>query len=218
MTKSHTEQGHALPGYASLLEDDRVLRAISAEHGQPDPFRWDVGDRTGTSNFAAMVLHIAGQQISTAVAFVLFDRLAAASGAIPDPESVLSLGPERLRSLGFSRAKASYLTSLAEMQIEGGVDVDGLGRLDDEQATAALTVVPGIGRWSAEMFLIHQLKRPDVLPAGDLGIRRAVESAWKLPGLPPIEHVRELGRDWAPSRTYASALLWASLRPRSTGS
>lgn len=218
MTKSHTQHRHALTGYASLLENDRVLRGISAEHGWPDPFRWDVGGRTGTSNFAAMVLHIAGQQISTAVAFVLFDRLAAAAGAIPDPENVLSLGPERLRSLGFSRAKASYLTSLARMQQDGGVDVDGLGRLDDEQAIAALTVVPGIGRWSAEMFLIHQLKRPDVLPAGDLGIRRAVESAWNLPGLPSIEHVRELGQGWAPSRSYAAALLWASLRPRSAGS
>lgn len=211
---TQAQRGPVPAGYASLLENDRVLRRISAVHGRPDPFSWDVGGRAGTSNFAAMVLHIAGQQISTAVAFVLFDRLADAAGGTPDPENVLALGPDRLRALGFSRAKSSYLTSLAIMQIDGGVDVDGLGRFDDEQAIEALTAVPGIGRWSAEMFLIHQLQRPDVLPAGDLGIRRAVESAWKLPGLPPIEHVRELGQGWAPSRSYASALLWASLRPR----
>jgi DNA-3-methyladenine glycosylase II len=200
-----------------LLLRDPVLRRLARDHGRPDPFVWDVGGRTGTSNFAALLLHIAGQQISTAVAFVLFDRLRAALGRVPDPLGVASLGVERLRSFGFSRAKAQYMYGLAEMQLAGSVDVDGLNPLDDEQAIAALTAVRGIGRWSAEMFLVHQLQRPDVLPAGDLGIRRAVEAGWGLPELPSVDQVRELARTWSPYRTYAAALLWASRHPSGQG-
>lgn len=197
----------------SVLRADPLLRRIAVCHGQPDPFCWDDGGRTGSSNFAALVLHIAGQQISTAVAFVLFDRMALAIGAIPDPLSVVSLGTARLRSFGFSRAKASYLTGLAEMQIAGDVDVEHLDHLGDEQAVSALTAVRGIGPWSAEMFLIHQLHRPDVLPAGDLGIRRSIETSWGLTALPSIDGVREQGLDWSPYRSYAAALRWASRRP-----
>lgn len=208
--------GAQATAYTSLLDSDRVLRRIAYVHGRPDPFVWDDGGRTGTSNFAALLLHIAGQQISTAVAFILFDRVRAAVGAIPDPSNIVSLGPERLRSFGLSRAKASYMLSLTQMHLDGALDVDRLDHLDDEQAITALTAVRGIGRWSAEMFLIHQMHRPDVLPAGDLGIRRAVETAWGLPGIPTIEYVRELARDWSPYRSYAAALLWASLPPKGT--
>lgn len=198
--------------YSSLRRRDRVLRHISGQYGEPDPFAWDDGGRTGTSNFAALLLHIAGQQISTAVAFVLFDRIAVAVGGLPGPESVVALGPVGLRSVGLSAAKAAYMFGLAEMQLAGAVDVDGLGDLDDRQAVAALTSVRGVGRWSAEMFLIHQLHRPDVLPAGDLGIRRAVEAAWELPALPAVGVVAERARGWSPYRSYAAALLWASRR------
>ena len=199
--------------YVSLLLGDPVLRRLADACGRPDPFLWDDGGRTGTSNFAALLLHIAGQQISTAVAFVLFDRLRSALGRVPDPIGVASLGVERIRSFGFSQAKAQYMSGLAQMQLAGSVDVDGLDPLDDEQAIAALTAVRGIGRWSAEMFLVHQLHRPDVLPAGDLGIRRAVEAAWGLPALPSVDQVSELARTWSPYRTYAAALLWASRAP-----
>jgi len=199
--------------YARLLGRDPVLRRLSHAHGRPDPFSWDVGGRTGPSNFAALLLHIAGQQISTAVAFVLFDRMTAALGGIPDPAGVSSLGTQRLRSFGMSQAKAGYMVGLADSQLAGTIDVEHLEHLDDTQAVAALTSVRGIGVWSAEMFLIHQLHRPDVLPAGDLGIRRAVEQGWGLPGLPSITEVRERASGWTPDRSYAAALLWSSRRP-----
>ncbi len=197
--------------YAALLGRDPVLAGLAERHGRPDPFAWP-NDRTGNSNFAALLYGIAGQQISTAAALAIYNRLrAAVGGGTPDPDGILALGPARLRSVGLSRAKVAYMTDLAEKQGSGALDVDNLEGLDDARAVAALTAVRGIGQWSAEMFLILQLHRPDVLPAGDLGIRRAVEHAWHRPELPTIKDVRQRGESWAPQRTYAAALLWASL-------
>ncbi len=197
--------------YDVLLETDEVLRRLAEIHGRPDPFRWNTGGRTGSSRFAGLLVHILSQQISTAVAFLLFDRIAAATGGMPDPARVAALGIDRLRSLGLSGAKAGYVDHLARLQLDGSLDIDGLDGLDDGQATAALTAVRGIGPWTAEMFLIDQLHRPDVLPAGDLGIRHAVRDAWDLADLPSVEEVRQRGIAWSPNRTYAAALLWASL-------
>ena len=199
--------------YSMLRRRDPVLSRLASNVGHPNPFAWEVGGRTGSSNFAALLLHIAGQQISTEVAFVLFDRITDALGRIPDPVGVCSLGVGRLRSFGLSQAKAEYMTGLATMQSEAAIDVEHMDHLDDAQAVTALTSVRGIGTWSAEMFLIHQLHRPDVLPAGDLGIRRAIEAAWGLPELPSIRLVRERAVDWSPYRSYAAALLWSSRRP-----
>ena len=102
------------------------------------------------------------------------------------------------------------------MHLAGVLDTEHLDGLSDDQAMAALTAARGIGPWTAQMFLIHQLHRPDVLPAGDLGIRQAVGRAWGLSALPSIDEVREFGERWSPQRTCASALLWASLRLTTT--
>ena len=199
--------------YDLLLARDPVLRGIADRHGRPDPYTWAGHGPTADSNFSALLLHVIGQQISTSVALVLFARLEEAAGGRPEPGAVAALGPDRLHALGLSHAKAAAIVGLAEMQLAGTLDVDALDGLDDEQVTAALTAAKGIGPWTAQMFLIHQLRRPDVLPAGDLGIRQAVQRAWALPGLPSIEEVRGLGAPWSPQRTYAAALLWTSLRP-----
>ncbi|MYV58209.1 hypothetical protein GT042_38135, partial [Streptomyces sp. SID3212] len=127
-----------------------------------------------------------------------------------------ALGPERLRACGLSHAKVSYLLGLARSQQGGLIDVDGLGGLTDAEAVAALTAVRGLGRWTAEMFLLHQLRRSDVLPVGDVGIRRAVERGWGLDTLPAPRDVERRTAAWSPYRSYASALLWASLRPPET--
>lgn len=198
--------------YETLLARDPKLRELAATAGKPDPFAWLDGGRTGTSNFAAMVLHIIGQQISTTVAFVLFDRLREAAGGLPDPHNISALSPDRMRSLGLSRAKAAYLLALADAERNGGLDIEHLDALADADVIARLTAVRGIGLWSAEMFLLHQLRRPDVLPAGDMGIRRAVQAMRSPADLPTIEDVRRTGLAWAPYRSYAAALLWASLR------
>jgi DNA-3-methyladenine glycosylase II len=202
--------------YDALLVRDPVLSGIADEHGRPDPFVWPGRGVSGDSNFAALVLHIVGQQISTAVALVLFARLEAAVGGTADPPSVARLGPDGLRALGLSHAKSVAIAGLAQMHQAGTLDTDHLDGLDDEQAMAALTAARGIGPWTAQMFLIHQLRRPDVLPAGDLGIRHAIERAWAFPALPTIDEVRSFGERWSPQRTYASALLWASLRAAAT--
>jgi DNA-3-methyladenine glycosylase II len=160
-----------------------------------------------------MALHIVGQQISATVAFIVFDRITAATGAIPTPDGVIWLGTERLRECGLSRAKAAYLLDLAHRQASGLIDIENMTSLDDGEVIAALTAVHGIGLWSAQTFLIHQLHRPDVLPAGDGGIRRAIQQAWELDELPAVNEVRDRAAGWAPYRSYAAALLWRSLRP-----
>lgn len=129
------------------------------------------------------------------------------------PESLLALTPDQLRECGLSRAKASYLLDLAQRQADGRIDLENMTGLDDAEAIAALTAVRGIGLWSAQMFLLAQLHRRDILPAGDVGIRRAVEKAWGLAELPGIKEVEALAVPWAPYRSYAAALLWRSLSP-----
>lgn len=198
--------------YEALLARDTVLRGIADAHGRPDPFTWAGHGVTGDSNFAALLLHVVGQQISTTVALVLFGRLEAAAGGQLDPRSVARLGPEGIRALGLSRAKAVAIAGLADLHLSGALDTEDLDGLDDDQVVAALTAARGIGPWTAQMFLIHQLRRPDVLPAGDLGIRHAIQGAWALPAVPTIDEAREFGERWSPQRTFASALLWVSLR------
>ncbi|MFC4590209.1 DNA-3-methyladenine glycosylase family protein [Sphaerisporangium corydalis] len=199
--------------YRHLAGREPIFARLLGEYGRPDPFEWHDGGRTGSSLFAAMALHIVGQQISATVAFTVFDRVAAATGAVPAPEGVIALGAGRLRECGLSRAKAGYLLDLAQRQVSGLVDIENMGALDDAEVIAALTAVRGIGPWSAQTFLIHQLHRPDVLPAGDGGVRRAVQQAWNLDRPPTVTRVGDLGAGWAPYRSYAAALLWRSLRP-----
>ena len=199
--------------YDLLLGRDAVLSSIAEIHGRPDPFTWPGQAPTRTSHFAALVMHVIGQQISARVALLLFDRLETAVDGRVEPMRVARLGVEKIRALGLSQAKSTAVTGLAEMHLTGVLDTDELDDLADEQVMAALTAARGIGPWTAQLFLIHQLRRPDVLPAGDLGIRQAIERAWALPALPTIEEVREFGRRWSPQRTCAAALLWASLRP-----
>jgi DNA-3-methyladenine glycosylase II len=200
-------------GYRFLAHRDPALARLVEEYGHPDPFVWHDGGRTGSSKFAAMTLHIIGQQISAAVAFVVFDRVAAAVGGIPTPDGIIAAGPERLRECGLSRAKVAYVLDLAHRQVTGLIDIEDMADLDDDAAIAALTAVKGIGLWSAQTFLIHQLHRNDVLPAGDGGIRRAIGKAWRREGPPTMREVREMATAWAPYRTYAATLLWRSLRP-----
>ncbi|MYS23121.1 DNA-3-methyladenine glycosylase II [Streptomyces sp. DvalAA-14] len=198
--------------YRVLARRDPVLKRLMHEHGRPDPFVHHDGGRTGDDYFAALVLDISGQQLSIAAAFAVYDRIAAATGGRPHPAGVIALGPDGLRACGLSRAKAAYVTGLAERQLSGAIDLRGLDRLSDEEAMAALRALPGIGRWTAETFLLHGLRRPDVLPADDIGIRRAVRREWALDAAPGAEEVRRRGLAWSPYRSYAAALLWRSLR------
>lgn len=210
---AHRPPGELNQGYRELAQQEPVFRCLIHEYGHPAPFEWHDGGRTGSSQFAAMLLHVVGQQISAVAAFRIYDRISAMLGGIPTPASVLDLGQERLRTCGLSAAKAGYVVALAQAQAIGVIDIEHLEDLSDADVITALTAIHGIGVWSAETFLVHNLRRSDILPAGDLGIRRAVQAQWHLDRLPSPGDVRSRAVAWSPWRTYAAALLWRSLRP-----
>jgi DNA-3-methyladenine glycosylase II len=202
--------------YSELVRAEPIFATVIRTYGTVDPFLWHDGGRTGDSNYAAMVLHIAGQQISTRVAFTVFDRIATLSGGVPSAAKVAALDFAELRATGLSNAKTRYIQTLAQSQASGIIDLEHMDQLSDDDAVAQLIAQPGIGIWSAEMFLIHQLHRPDVLPSGDIGIRRGIQKLWALESAPTIKETIARAAAWSPYRTYASALLWRSLAPVDT--
>jgi DNA-3-methyladenine glycosylase II len=164
-------------------------------------------------HYGALVRTITGQQLSVLAARAIYGRLTARFGdRPPTPQEILDDDPEELRAAaGLSRAKVSYLRSLAEHVLSGELELERLDELSDEDAIAELVAVKGLGLWSAHMFLMFQLDRPDVLPVGDLGIRRAIERAYGLEGLPDPETMETIAEPWRPYRTLACRYLWRSL-------
>lgn len=191
---------------AHLLDVDPVLGAFIAEVGPLPP-----DGRPATSTFAALAEAITYQQLSTRVAATIFGRLVA---ALPElaPEAVLATPEEALRRAGLSRAKARSLHDLARRSTSGEVPtLEEAAALDDEELVARLSAVQGIGRWTAEMFLMFTLGRPDVLPVGDLGVRRGFAVVMGLPDAPPPRAVAGHGQRWAPHRSLASRYLWRAV-------
>jgi DNA-3-methyladenine glycosylase II len=197
--------------YQALAAADPVLRQLIEQNGQPDPFDWAARDFPSATNFEAMALHIVGQQISVAAALTIYGRVAVAAGGIVTPKHLLALSEDDLRSCGLSRAKSGYLHDLARRQDEGIIDLEHMSDVTDDSALASLTAVRGVGLWSAQMFLLHQLKRADILPAADIGVRRAIQRAWRLEDAPTPDETRQRALPWSPYRSYAAALLWSSL-------
>jgi DNA-3-methyladenine glycosylase II len=163
--------------------------------------------------YGALLRAIVGQQLSVKAANAIYGRLLGRYGGRgPTPSEVLAEDPDSLRvAVGLSHAKVSYLRSLAEHVESGSLELDRLTELDDDAVIAELTAVKGIGTWSAHMFLMFTLGRPDVLAPGDLGIRRAIERLYGFEGLPSEAEVVEVGEKWRPHRTLACRYLWASL-------
>ncbi|MDQ3236649.1 MAG: DNA-3-methyladenine glycosylase [Actinomycetota bacterium] len=162
--------------------------------------------------YGVLVRTIVGQQLSTKAARSIYNRLAAIFGERPPtPEELLAADEDELRAAGLSRPKIRYLRDLASHVLTGEVDFDSMHALSDEEVSARITAVKGLGQWSADMFLMFHLSRPDVLPVGDLGIRRAVERAYELPEMPDPDALRILAEPWRPHRTLASFYLWESL-------
>jgi DNA-3-methyladenine glycosylase II len=187
---------------------DRAGRLPAARTGRPDP-----GDHYG-----ALVRAIAGQQLSVLAARAIYTRLTDRyGGRPPTPEEILAEDPEELRAAaGLSRAKTGYLRSLAEHVVSGELELERLDDLPDEDVIAELVAVKGLGMWSAQMFLMFQLERPDVLPTGDLGIRNAIQRAYGLPEPPTAAQMDAIGDAWRPYRTLASRYLWRSLHNEPT--
>ncbi len=164
-------------------------------------------------HYAGLLRAIVGQQLSTRAAAAIWQRLLAHfDGRQPTPEEVLAADPDELRAAaGLSRAKTTYLRSLAEHVLDGSLELDRLEQLDDDAVIAELVAVKGIGEWSAHMFLMFQLERPDVLAPGDLGIRRGVQIAYGLGELPTPAEVTALAERWRPYRTAACRYLWRAI-------
>ena len=162
--------------------------------------------------YGALVRAICGQQLSTKAAATIYSRLLALfGGQPPTPQQVLDTDPQQLRAVGLSNAKAAYLRDLAEHIVDGELPIDGLAELPDAQVYEVLTAVKGLGRWTVDMFMIFHLGRPDILPVGDLGIRRAIEINYELEGLPDAKQMTQIAEPWRPHRTLASLYLWESL-------
>ncbi len=169
-------------------------------------------------HYGALVRSITGQQLSVLAARAIYGRLTDRfGGRPPTPQEILADEPEELRAAaGLSRAKVSYLRSLAEHVLSGELELARLDDLPDEEVIAELVAVKGLGLWTAQMFLMFHLDRPDVLPTGDLGIRRAIERAYGLDGLPDPATMERIAEPWRPYRTLACRYLWRSLENEPT--
>lgn len=191
-----------------LRRQDPVLAAIIDQVGD---YRMQFRD----PDFETLVKSIVYQQLSGRVASVIFGRLAtaAAVGGKLTPEGVLRLRPVRMRALGLSTQKTGYIRDLARHARDRVIRFDELGDLTDQEVIERLTQVKGIGVWTVHMFLMFALRRPDILPTGDLGIRNAIRKAYGLEELPHPKAIEAMAERWRPYCTVASWYLWRSLEP-----
>jgi DNA-3-methyladenine glycosylase II len=180
------------PAFASVLD----------RHGLPAPRKSEPGAHT-------LLRTIVGQQVSVAAARSMWAKLEAAYGSPPDLARILKASDDELRLAGISRQKAGYARSLAELILSGELDLANLPA-DDEEAIALLTRIKGIGRWSAEIYLLFAEGRHDVWPAGDLAVQIAIGRLLGLDERPTEKHLRELAEAWRPHRGAAAVLAWHS--------
>jgi DNA-3-methyladenine glycosylase II len=198
---------HAL-ARRTLMRRDPVLAAIIKRHGPCE--LGAVRDRF--DHFAMLVRAIVFQQLSTKAATTIHGRLVAyMPESKPTAAALAAVTEEQFRAAGISRQKVGYLRDLSERVLSGALPLESVDAMSDEEVVVALTQVKGIGRWTAEMFLIFRLQRPDVLPVGDLGIVTAIQKAYRLRKKPTSDRMRKLGEAWRPYRSIATWYLWRSL-------
>ncbi len=190
-----------------LRKADPVMGGIITAVG-PCRFR----TRSEGTHYQAVFRSIMYQQLAGPAALAIHRRVQALfGGRDPTPEELLGTSDEMLRGAGLSRQKLAYLRDLSSRVVEGDVQMHGIESMPDEQIIATLTRVKGVGRWTAEMFLIFRLGRPDILPDLDLGVRNAIKRAYRLRKIPTSERVHKIGSKWAPYRTVATWYLWRSV-------
>ena len=162
--------------------------------------------------FEALCMSIASQQLSVKAAATIFGRFCDLfPKRKPTPERVMTLTDDQIRGVGFSRPKVSFIKDLAERVIDGRLDLKGLKKHPDDEVMHQLVAVKGIGRWTAEIYLMFRLGRPDVFPADDLGLMNAVHRAYGLHKRPDAKRLRKMGERWRPHRSVAAWYLWQSL-------
>jgi DNA-3-methyladenine glycosylase II len=197
----------------TLREADPVMRRLVEEHGAL--VRRDLRRERPGDAYGALLRSIVGQQLSTKAASTIYGRMTELFGGhAPTPEQLLAADPDAIRAAGLSRPKIAYLQDLARHVEEGTLELHRLPDLPDEEVAAQLTAIKGLGQWTADMFLMFHLGRPDVLPVGDQGIRRAVQVEYRLRKLPDAKRLGSIARPWRPHRTLACLLLWSSLDNR----
>ena len=197
-----------------------MRKAISALR-DADPVMGGLIDKVGPykirylePDFETLIKSIVYQQLSGKVAATIFARLVAAAGdGTLTPETALEVTPRKMRALGLSRQKIGYIRDIAGHALSGQTDFAALRKAPDEEVIRVLTSLKGVGVWTAHMFLIFALRRKDVLPSGDLGIRAAVRKWYNLDAPPKPAEVEQVGEKWRPYRTVASWYLWRSLEP-----
>ena len=194
----------------ALRAADDVMARLVEEHGAL--VRKDLKQERSGDAYGALLRSIVGQQLSTKAARTIYGRmLELFDGHAPTPKQLLAVDPDRIRAAGLSRPKISYLRDLAEHVEKGELELEQLDELPDEEVIEQLTAVKGIGEWSAHMFLMFHLGRPDILPVGDQGIRRAVQVEYGLRKPPDPKRLEKIARPWRPYRTLACLYLWSSL-------
>jgi DNA-3-methyladenine glycosylase II len=167
---------------------------------------------TAPDPFTDLCSAIIGQQLSTKVARVIENRFLELAGSTTlTPEQVIVLDPDAQRACGISWSKISYVRNVAEAALSGQIDFDHLAQMEDAEIITHLVKIKGVGQWTAEMFLMFTLGRPDVFSGGDLGLRQAIKNNYELAELPSAKEAAERAEVWTPYRTYASRVLWQSL-------
>ena len=187
-----------------LKKSDPVLRSIIERVG---PCRMEFGP----AEFSSLAEAIVYQQLNGKAAVTIFKRFAALAGEPITPEGILKLSDEQLRAVGLSKQKSAYLRDLAAKTAAGLLDFSKLPDLSDEEVIRHLTQVKGIGVWTAHMFLIFSLRRPNVLPTGDYGVQMAVKKHYRKRKLPKPLEMEKIARAWEPYRSIACWYMWRSL-------
>lgn len=196
---------------AALADSDRVMAGLIARIGPISVEKRRRGRPKGDA-YGALLRAVVGQQLSVKAAATIFGRvLAIFGGRVPTASELLGAGELELRAAGLSGRKVEYLKDLASHVESGELRVDDFEELADEEIVKELTAVRGLGVWTAHMFLMFHLERPDVLPVGDLGIRNAVKAQYGLAELPSAAELEGIAAPWRPHRTLACLYLWESL-------
>ena len=189
-----------------LARRDPVIRDLMRVHGQ-----CGLADAQHGEPFGALMKAIVSQQLSTKAAHTIFTRLVALFDGVPTPPALAALTDAQLRGVGLSGQKLRYMRDLGGKVQDGSLPLHALDAMTDDDVIVALTQVKGIGRWTAEMFLMFRLHRPDVLPVDDLGIVKAVQKAYGLRKTPSPDRLNKIGDAWRPYRSVACWYLWRSL-------
>jgi DNA-3-methyladenine glycosylase II len=187
-----------------LKKSDAILASII---GQVGPCQIAYREPT----FETLARAIVFQQLSTKAARTIYGRLEEAAGGKLTPEAIQQLSVGEMRRAGLSRQKLGYIRDLAEHALSGKIDFARLPAMNDEEVIAALTDIKGVGVWTAHMFLLFSLRRPNVLPVGDLGVRTAIQRVYRKRKLPTPKQVEQIAKSWHPYCSYAAWYLWRSL-------